>query len=123
MAKFLELRFGQGDLGRSITNRKDVDEGELFIQREIIPVKSIEDAYIVLPEKRNTRITYKHRGKLWSRTEYYRNPADCLRRWCMIRKACGMTFNDVTMNPVPLAMDAEEMKKGEEKSIEKDGKD
>jgi len=117
MAKFIELRFGQGDLGKSLTHRKDVEDREYFIQREIIPVKAIEDVYVILPEKRNIRITYKHRGKLWQRTEYYKNEIDCIKRMTMIRRACGISANDVLMNPVPLPMDAEEMEKVKNESV------
>ena len=111
MGKFIELRFGQGDLGRSLGIRQDVGEGELFVQREIVPVKAIKDAYIVLPEKRNIRITFEHSGRTFSRTEYYKSAVDCIKRWTMIRKACGFSARDMMMNPIPLPMDADEMEK------------
>lgn len=113
MEKFIELRFGQGDLGKSITNRKDVEEGEYFVQRELVPVSAIKDAYVILPEKRNIRIRFYNGNKLITRTEYYKNEIDCIKRWCVIRSACGITSRVMMMNPVPLPMDAEEMEKEE----------
>ena len=111
MTKFIELRFGQGDMGKSICNRKDVADGEYFIQRELVPIKAIKDAYVVLPEKRNIRITFESKGHLYTRTEYYKNQVECIKRWVMIRRACGVTINEVMHNPVPLPMDAEEWDK------------
>lgn len=109
MRKFIELRFGQGDLGKSVCHRKDVDDGETFIQRELVPVKAIKDAYVILPEKRNIRITFESKGHLFSRTEYYKNEIDCIKRWSMLRRACGITSNELLLNPVPLPMDVAEL--------------
>ena len=111
MSKFIELRFGQGDLGKSICNRKDIEDGDLFIQRELVPVKAIKDAYIILPERRNIKITFESKGHLFSRIEYYKNEIDCLKRWTILRLACGIRTAEVTMSPTPLPMDAEKMKK------------
>lgn len=111
MGKFIELRYGQGDLGKSLCNRKDVEDGELFIQWELLPVNAIKDARIILPEKRNISITFERKGHLFTVTEYYKNTIECIKRWVMIRRACGMTVGDVTDNPVSLPMDAEEMEK------------
>ena len=118
MSKFIELRFGQGDLGRSLGINDKVPEGEVFVQREIVPIKAIKDAYIVLPERRNIRITFDSCGRICKRTEYYKTEIDCIKRWCMIRKALGFTAKDVIKNPVPLAMDIEELneKKGEKEN-------
>ena len=112
--EFLELRFGQGDLGKSITNRKDVEDGELFVQRELVPVSAIRDAYVILPERRNIRIRFDNGNKLITRTEYYKNEIDCIKRWSVIRRACGISAKILMMNPVPLPMDADEMEKEEE---------
>lgn len=112
MGKFLELRDGRGDMGRSIgLRRNDVEEGDYFIQRELIPVDSILDAFVMLPEKRNIQIKFQVDGRVFSRVEYYKDTVDCIKRWVMIKKACGITANDQLMNPVPLPMDAEEMEK------------
>ena len=105
MKRFIELRFGQGDLGRSVIGKGD-ESDEMYVQREIIPVSSILDMYVVLPEKRNIKIRWKIGKREFCRTEYYRNTVDCIKRWCMIRKACGMSSRDITMNPVPLPADA-----------------
>ena len=113
MEKFIELRFGQGDLGKSLTHRKDVEDGEYFVQREIVPVSAIRDAYVILPEKRNIKIKFEVDGHLYSRIEYYRNTIDCIKRWSMIRHYLGFRAKLDLMNPVPLAMDAEEMEKKE----------
>lgn len=107
MSKFVELRFGQGDMGKSISNRQDVEDGELFIQRELVPIDAIQDMYIILPEKRNIRITFENRGHVFSRIEYYKNEIDCLKRWTILRRACGVTTAEVTMSPIPLPMDIE----------------
>lgn len=111
MNKFIELRFGQGDLGRSIgLHKNDVEEGEYFVQREIVPVDAIKDAYIILPEKRNIKIKFEVDGHLYSRTEYYRNVVDCLKRWTFIKKALvGLNTHELMASPVPLPMDAEDM--------------
>ena len=114
MEKFIELRFGQGDLGRSICNRKDVEEGEYFIQREIVPVSAIRDAYVILPEKRNIKILFEVDGHIYSRTEYYKNVVDCIKRWNMIKHYLGFRGKLDVMNPVPLPMDAEEWEKVKE---------
>ena len=106
MAKFIELRFGQGDLGKSLMDGKK--DYEQFIQREIVPIKAIQDAYVILPEKRNIRITFKSKGRLFSRTEYYKNEIDCIKRWAMIRKALGIRAADLIRNPMPLSKDVEE---------------
>lgn len=105
--KFIELRFGQGMLGKEFIDRKK--NHETFVQRELVPVKAIKDAFIVLPEKRNIQITFEHGGRLFTRTEYYKNTIDCIKRWVMIKKACGITAKFQMMCPVPLPMDAEEM--------------
>lgn len=107
MSKFIELRFGQGQWGK-----------ESLVQREIVPVDAIKNAFIVLPEKRNIQITFDTCGRICTRTEYYKNEIDCIKRWCMIRKALGFTARDISMNPIPLAMDYEELneKKGEKKN-------
>lgn len=119
MSKFIELRFGQGDLGRSMgCHKNDVEEGEYFVQREIVPVEAIKDAYVILPEKRNIKIKFEVDGRLYSRIEYYKNVIDCIKRWVMIRKALGFSANDVVCNPVPLPMDADRMPGKEEKNDE-----
>ena len=115
MDGFIELRFGQGDLGRSVSHRKDVEEGDLFVQREIVPVSAIRDAYVILPQKRNIKIKFEVDGHIFSRIEYYRNTIDCIKRWTMIKKACGFRAKLDLMNPVPLPMDAEDMPKEEKK--------
>lgn len=111
--KFIELRYGMGDLGKSICNRKDVEDGELFIQWEMIPVDAIKDAQIILPQKRNIRIMFERNGKLRTVTEYYKNTIDCIKRWVMITRACGITVNDKMHNPIALPVDAEEMQKND----------
>ena len=121
MGKFIELRFGQGDLGRSLGLRKDIEPGETFVQREIVPLKAIKDAYVILPEGRNISITFESKGRLFTRVEYYKDRIDCIKRWTMIRKACGMTARDLLKNPLPLPMDAGEMEKKE--GEKKDGQD
>lgn len=110
---FIELRFGQGDLGKSITHRKDVEDGEYFVQRELVPVSAIRDAYVILPEKRNIRIRFDNGNKLITRTEYYKNEIDCIKRWSVIRHACRISSRIMMMNPIPLPMDAEEMEEEE----------
>lgn len=105
MGSFLELRFGQAGIN-----------GEMNIQRELVPVKAIQDAYIILPEKRNIKIKWKVGDKIFSRIEYYQNEIDCLKRWTVIKHVCGIRAKLQLLNPVPLPMDAEEMdkvKKGE----------
>lgn len=116
MNKFIELRFGQGDLGRSMgLHKNDVEEGEYFVQREIVPVDAIKDAYIILPEKRNIKVKFEVDGHLYSRTEYYRSVVDCLRRWTFIKKALvGLNTHELMASPVPLPMDAEDMPQKEE---------
>lgn len=99
MGRFVELRFGQGHFG-----------DDLCVQREIIPVDSIVDMFVVLPDKRNIQMTWKVGDRMFTRTEYYKNVTDCLKRWCFLRKACGMTAREISMNPVPLAMDANNKK-------------
>ena len=115
MGKFLELRDGRGDMGRSIgLHRNDVGECDYFIQRELIPVDSILDAFVILPEKRNIKIKFQVDGRVFSRVEYYKNTVDCIKRWVMIKKACGITGKDQLLNPVPLPMDAEKWEKVKE---------
>lgn len=116
MNKFIELRFGQADLGRSMgLHKNDVEEGEYFVQREIVPVDAIKDAYVILPGKRNIKIKFEVDGHLYSRTEYYKNVVDCLRRWTFIKKALvGLNTHELMASPVPLAMDVEDMPKKEE---------
>ena len=110
MKRFIELRFGQGDLGRSLIG-KDKYNDELYVQRELIPVSAIVDAFVILPEKRNIQIRFKVGKREFCRTEYYRNTVDCIKRWVMLRKACGMTSGDVINNPPSLPMDVDEMEK------------
>ena len=102
MGRFLELRFGQGS-----------PNDESLVQREIVPVKAIQDAFIVLPDKRDIQITWKVGGRTFTRTEYYANEVDCLRRWAVIKHTCGISARVQSMNPVPLPMDIDEIKKGE----------
>ena len=111
MNKFIELRFGQGDLGRSMgLHKNDVEEGEYFVQREIVPVDAIKDAYVILPEKRNIKVKFEVNGHLYSRTEYYRNVVECLKRWTFIKKALvGLNTHELLASPVPLPMDVENM--------------
>lgn len=115
MERFIELRYGLGDLGKSICNREDVEDGELFVQWELIPISAIKNAFIVLPQKRNIEIVYEIDGRLHRRTEYYKNTIDCIKRWVMIRRACGITSKELLNNPVALPMDAEKIDKGEKK--------
>lgn len=115
MGKFIELRFGQGDLGKSISKREDVEEGQYFVQREVVPVSAIKDAFIILPDKRNIQITWKKGDRLFTRVEYYRDTIDCIKRWTMIKHALGFRAKLDGMNPVALPMDAEEM---EQRKIE-----
>lgn len=114
MTKFIELRFGQGDLGRRINKRKDVEEGETFIQKEMVPIKAIKDAYVILPERRNIKIKFEVDGHIYSRIEYYKNEIDCIKRWYMIKHYLGARPKVDFLNPVPLPMDAEEWKKMQE---------
>ena len=117
MNKFIELRFGQGDLGRSMgLHKNDVEEGEYFVQREIVPVEAIKDVYVILPEKRNIKVKFEVDGHLYSRTEYYKNVVDCLKRWTFIKKALvGLNTHELLASPVPLAMDVEDMPQKEKK--------
>lgn len=117
MGKFIELRFGQGDLGKKLINGQE--SHEFYVQRELIPISALKDAYIILPEKRNIRITYENKGRLFSRTEYYRNEIDCIKRWCMIRKACGIAARDLMKYPVALPDDVEELPEWYEKKEDK----
>ena len=110
MNKFIELRFGQGDLGRKILGQKDT--GEFYVQKEIVPVKAIRDAYVILPEKRNIRISFEIDGRLFKRTEYYANEIDCIKRWAFLRRMLGaVSGKDLLKMPRPLAMDVTEMEK------------
>ena len=111
MNKFIELRFGQGDLGRSMgLHKNDVEEGEYFVQREIVPVEAIKDVYVILPEKRNIKVKFEVNGHLYSHTEYYRNVVECLKRWTFIKKALvGLNTHELLASPVPLPMDVENM--------------
>lgn len=112
MNKFIELRFGQGDLGRKILGQKDT--GEFYVQKEIVPVKAIRDAYVILPEKRNIRISFEIDGRLFKRTEYYADEIDCIKRWAfLLRKLGAVSGKDVLKMPRPLAMDVTEMEKAE----------
>ena len=112
MDNFIELRFGQGDLGRSVLGKRDNDDTEYYIQRQLIPVTAIKNAYVVLPEKRNIRITFDvGDGRLFTREEYYKDVIDCIKRWVMIKKACGINAKVQIMNPLPLPMDADEWEK------------
>ena len=86
-------------------------EGETFIQREIVPIDAIKDAYVILPERRNIKIKFEVDGHIYSRIEYYKNEIDCIKRWSMIRHYLGGRAKLDTLNPVPLPMDAEEMDK------------
>ena len=100
MREFIELRFGQG-------------RGE--VQRELVPIKQIKNAYVILPEKRNIRISFEDgNGKIRRRTEYYKNEIDCIKRWTFIKLSCGLRGNDCFINPVPLAEDAEAKSNREE---------
>ena len=116
MNKFIELRFGQADLGRSMgLHKNDVEEGAYFVQRELVPVDAIKDAYVILPGKRNIKIKFEVDGHLYSRTEYYKNVVDCLKRWTFIKKALvGLNTHELLASPVPLPMDVEDMPKKEE---------
>ena len=116
MNKFIELRFGQADLGRSMgLHKNDVEEGEYFVQREIVPVDANKAAYVILPGKRNIKIKFEVDGHLYSRTEYYKNVVDCLKRWTFIKKALvGLNTQELMASPVPLPMDAEDMPKKKE---------
>ena len=122
MNKFIELRFGQADLGRSIgLHKNDVEEGEYFVQREIVPVDAIKDAYVILPEKRNIKIKFEVDGHIFSRTEYYKNVIDCLKRWTFIKKALvGLNTHELLSSPVPLPMDAKDMPQKELKEKKAD---
>lgn len=115
MNKFIELRFGLGDLGRSIgLHKSDVKEGEYFVQREIVPVDAIKDVYVVLPAKRNIKIKFEVDGHIYSRTEYYTNTIDCLKRWTFLKKALvSPGMHEIMNSPLPLPMDINEMPKKE----------
>lgn len=121
MNKFIELRFGQGDLGRSIgLHKNDIEEGEYFVQREIVPVDAIKDVYVILPEKRNIKIKFEVDGHLCSRIEYYTNTIDCLKRWTFIKKALVSPGTHEIMNsPLPLPMDIDKMPKKADPNTEK----
>ena len=69
---------------------------------------------MILPEKRNIKIKFQVDGRVFSRVEYYKNTVDCIKRWVMIKKACGITGKDQLLNPVPLPMDAEKWEKVKE---------
>ena len=112
MNKFIELRFGQGDLGREILGQENT--GEFYVQKEIVPVKAIRDAYVILPEKRNIRVSFEIDGRLFKRTEYYANEIDCIKRWTFLRRMLGtVSSKDLLKMPRPLAMDVTEMEKAE----------
>lgn len=69
---FIELRFGQAGL----------DDEDRNVQREIIPVDSLLDVYIELPEKKMLSIVFKSgTGRTCHRHEYFRNEIDCLKRY------------------------------------------
>ena len=122
MNTFIELRFGQADLGRAMgLHKNDVEEGEYFVQREIVPVDAIKDAYVILPGKRNIKIKFEVDGHLYSRTEYYKNVVDCLKRWTFIKKTLvGLNTHELLASPVPLPMDVDDMPKKEQKDASKE---
>ena len=106
--KFIELRFGQGTLGKELIDGKK--DHEHYVQRELVPVKAIKDAFIILPEKRNIQITFEAGGREFTRIEYYKNTIDCIKRWVMIKKACGITAKFQMMCPVPLPDDIDSLR-------------
>lgn len=111
MEKFVELRFGQGDLGKSLIDHRNKETYPRFVQREIIPVSSIIDMYVVLPERRNIRIAWKVGERTYRRTEYYKNEIDCIKRWCFLKNACGASGPRTELLPLPLSDDIEELEK------------
>lgn len=120
MKKFIELRFGQGDLGREILGQKDT--GEFYVQKEIVPVNAIKDAFVILPEKRNIRISFEIDGRLFKRTEYYADEIDCIKRWAfLLRKLGAVSDKDMLKMPRPLAMDVTEMEKAKAERAAKEG--
>lgn len=75
--EFIELRFGQSGL----------EDDEQNVQREIVPVDSILDVYINLPEKKIIDIVFRTgTGKTCHRKEYFRNEIECLKRYLGISR-------------------------------------
>lgn len=114
LRKFIELRFGQGSLGMSVCGNGSENK-EYYTQRELVPLKCIHNAFIVLPDRRNIQITFENNGRMFTRTEYYKNPIDCIKRWSWLKLAMGFRPQDNEILPQPLPMDAEDMPKEEKK--------
>ena len=88
--KFIEIRPGCGkDFG---------------LQTEIIPVDQITGMYIVMPEGREIRITFKKGDASFTRTEYYHNKLQCKYRWHHFEALLGLSptkensFNQLETN-------------------------
>ena len=90
--KFVEIRTGRGDLGREMLG-KDTKCPDLYEQWEVIPVDSIQRIRILLPEKRNIEIKWKVGEHEYTGTEYFKDQIDCIKRYVILKHACGIKPN------------------------------
>lgn len=88
---FIELRFGQCE----------------DIQREIVPVFSIDSVYVDMLDQKSIVFTWTINDRTFKRKEYFENEWQCNRRWYEIEKILGV--NEQVMHgkgqPIPVSSD------------------
>lgn len=76
MSKFIEIRFGQGEWGNAG-----------LVQKEIIPIDKIVDVFVCLPEQKSIQISYEFDGRIFKRSEFFKDQIDCEIRYRFIKSA------------------------------------
>lgn len=84
MKRFIEINFSQ----------------DTEVQRELIPVSSVIDAYVELPYKKSIRISYKVGKRIHKVSEYYRTELECAKRFVYLRKQLGVEENYFDLCPI-----------------------
>lgn len=92
MDRFIELRFGQCS----------------DVQREIVPVSSINTIYVDMIDASNIVVDFTINGKTFHRQEYYENSWQCNRRWNEIRRILGVSEQIAPGNGMPIPMERNE---------------
>ena len=92
---FIELRFGQ------------IED----IQREIIPVSSINSVYVDMIDPTSIVFKWSNNDHTFSRKEYYENEWQCNRRWNEIEKILGVNEQVKYGKGQPIPVNSEEWEK------------
>ena len=92
---FIELRFGQFE----------------DIQREIVPVFSINSVYVDLLDQKSIVFIWSINDRTFKRKEYFENEWQCNRRWHEIEKILGVDEQVMHGKGKPIPVNSDEWEK------------